>query len=149
MAVFFHSAITPLANTESHTKSALSTPDHLPQSSTKQPSNHNWKAPVQPLPRRVPIKSALLTVPSSNSRQSLDHDHTSTSRQKTARQKATRVPTPVPQSKRLGLEYCSTQSVGTQIPEHARMKMGRGSPCHQWRHEDYKHKLHMDWLLGA
>ena len=147
MAVLSHSAVTPLANVESHMKSTLSTPDHSPQSSTKQPSNHNWNAPVQPLPQCVPYKSALLTVPSSTSREWLDNNHTSTSRGKPARQRATRVPTPVPQSKRLELEYYSTQSVETQIPEHARTKMGRKSPCHQWRHEDYKHELHMEWLL--
>jgi hypothetical protein len=34
----------------------------------------------------------------------------------------------------------------THIPETARMTKSRRAPCCEWKHEDFKHSLHMSWL---
>lgn len=34
----------------------------------------------------------------------------------------------------------------THIPETARMTKARRAPCCEWKHEDFKHSLHMSWL---
>jgi hypothetical protein len=64
-----------------------------------------------------------------------------------------RSPSPEPASMRLGPSATAARAVSlslaqpkAHIPETARMTKARRAPCCEWKHEDFKHSLHMSWL---